>query len=190
MVFAAVLLLLFTPLLIAIAVAVRLTSRGPVIFLAMRLGEGGKTIMVRRFRTMYLDATEEDRYLMSESSGALFKIRNDPRVTPFGRWLRRTSMDELPQLLSVLGGDISLVGPPALRPNEIARFEDTGRQLLRLRPGITGPWQLRGLSRDLAEPEELVRIDYLYAQRWSLRYDLKLLAQSAAAIVREVQYER
>jgi exopolysaccharide biosynthesis polyprenyl glycosylphosphotransferase len=178
------LLLLFGPVLLAVALSVRLTSRGPVLFRQVRVGRDGREFRIFKFRSMYVDAEArlaELRHL-NEHDGVLFKIRDDPRVTPVGRWLRRFSLDELPQLLNVLSGQMSLVGPRPPLPQEVAAYADDVRRRLAVKPGMTGLWQVSGRS-DLPW-EEAVRLDLRYVENWSLSLDLVILLRTMTAVVR------
>ncbi|HEY9475678.1 MAG TPA: sugar transferase [Mycobacteriales bacterium] len=176
-------LLLLCPLLLAVVAAIRLSSTGPALFGQSRCGRGGERFRMYKFRTMYPDAEARlaDLAHRNESDGLLFKIRDDPRVTPLGRLLRRTSIDELPQLLNVLRGQMSLVGP---RPLPVVDSDLTGDARMRLlvRPGITGLWQVSGRSR-LSWPET-VRLDLYYVQNWSIGLDLLILLRTAGAVFR------
>ncbi|GGQ41486.1 sugar transferase [Couchioplanes azureus] len=178
------LLVLFGPLLLTVALCVRLTSRGPVLFRQVRVGRDGSPFRIFKFRSMYVDAEArlaELRHL-NEHDGVLFKIRDDPRVTPVGRWLRRLSLDELPQLLNVLSGQMSLVGPRPPLPSEVAAYADDVRRRLAVKPGMTGLWQVSGRS-DLPW-EEAVRLDLRYVENWSLSLDLVILLRTMTAVVR------
>ncbi|ROP31868.1 Undecaprenyl-phosphate galactose phosphotransferase WbaP/exopolysaccharide biosynthesis polyprenyl glycosylphosphotransferase [Couchioplanes caeruleus] len=178
------LLVLFGPLLLTVALCVRLTSRGPVLFRQVRVGRDGSRFRIFKFRSMYVDAEArlaELRHL-NEHDGVLFKIRDDPRVTPVGRWLRRFSLDELPQLLNVLSGQMSLVGPRPPLPSEVAAYADDVRRRLAVKPGMTGLWQVSGRS-DLPW-EEAVRLDLRYVENWSLSLDLVILLRTMTAVVR------
>jgi exopolysaccharide biosynthesis polyprenyl glycosylphosphotransferase len=182
---AAAALVLLAPLLIVVALLVKLTSPGPVLFRQERVGLGGRTFRMRKFRTMTEDAEErlgELEHLNEHAGGPLFKIREDPRVTPVGRVLRRWSLDELPQLLDVLGGSMSLVGPrpPLLR--EVEQYESDVRRRLLVKPGITGLWQVSGRS-DLSW-EESVRIDLSYVENWHLGLDLSIVLRTVWAVLR------
>jgi exopolysaccharide biosynthesis polyprenyl glycosylphosphotransferase len=181
-VLAAVGLLLLLPLFAVIAAGIKLSDRGPVFFRQARVGYGGRTFRVWKFRTMYTDA--EDRLAtlqdQNESDGLLFKIREDPRVFPFGRILRATSLDELPQLINVLFGEMSLVGPRPLPADDGDFLGDVRRRLL-VRPGITGLWQVSGRS-DLSW-DEAVRLDLYYVDNWSLAYDLSILWRTIGVVV-------
>jgi exopolysaccharide biosynthesis polyprenyl glycosylphosphotransferase len=181
---AALLILLSAPLLLALAVCVRLDSPGPVLFRQVRVGRDGREFVIVKFRTMYLDAEArlaELRHL-NEYDGVLFKIRNDPRVTRMGRWLRRLSLDELPQLFNVVRGQMSLVGPRPPLPEEVAGYPDDMRRRLAVKPGMTGLWQVSGRS-DLPW-EEAVRLDLRYVENWSLSLDLVILMRTLSAVLR------
>ena len=181
---ALMLLVLFGPVLLAVALCVRITSRGPVLFRQVRVGRDGGEFRIFKFRSMYVDAEArlaELRHL-NEHDGVLFKIRDDPRVTPVGRWLRRFSLDELPQLLNVLAGQMSLVGPRPPLPQEVAAYADDVRRRLAVKPGMTGLWQVSGRS-DLSW-EEAVRLDLRYVENWSLSLDLVILLRTMTAVVR------
>jgi exopolysaccharide biosynthesis polyprenyl glycosylphosphotransferase len=181
-VFAFAVLLLLLPVLLVIALAVRIGDRGPALFRQVRVGKDGQSFVLYKFRTMVVDAEQRKSHLeaMNESGGVLFKIRDDPRVTPVGRWLRRYSLDELPQLLNVLRGDMSLVGPrPALRA-EVDEYGHDMRRRLRVKPGITGLWQVNGRS-DLSW-EEAVRLDVRYVENWSFVLDLQILWKTFSAV--------
>jgi exopolysaccharide biosynthesis polyprenyl glycosylphosphotransferase len=172
------------PLLAAIGVAVKLTSPGPVLFRQTRIGLGGQPFFITKFRTMTSGADGAKASLLdvNEGDGPMFKIRSDPRVTPFGGFLRRTSLDELPQLLNVLVGQMSLVGPRPLVPEESACFDGWAARRFEVKPGMTGLWQVSGRS-DLPF-EELRQLDYAYATSWSLWWDLKILWQTPASVLR------
>lgn len=181
---ALLLLILFAPVLLTVALCVRLTSRGPVLFRQVRVGRDGQKFRIFKFRSMYVDAEarlSELRHL-NEHDGVLFKIRDDPRVTPVGQWLRRFSLDELPQLLNVLSGRMSLVGPRPPLPTEVAAYADDVRRRLAVKPGMTGLWQVSGRS-DLSW-EEAVRLDLRYVENWSLSLDLVILLRTMTAVVR------
>ena len=180
---AAVLLILLSPVLLVIAALVRLTP-GPAIFRQERVGRGGKPFEIYKFRTMYVDAEARLAELrdLNETDGELFKMRQDPRVTPHGRWLRRLSLDELPQLVNVLKGDMSLVGPRPPLAREVANYPSDMRRRLVVKPGLTGLWQVSGRS-DLSW-EESIRLDLSYVENWSLAMDLAILTRTVAAVVR------
>ncbi|GAA3224874.1 exopolysaccharide biosynthesis polyprenyl glycosylphosphotransferase [Dactylosporangium siamense] len=181
---AVVLLVALSPLLAGLALAVRAESRGPVLFRQVRVGKDGREFVIVKFRTMHLDAEArlaELRHL-NEVGGALFKLRNDPRVTRVGRLLRKFSLDELPQLLNVLGGSMSLVGPRPPLPEEVAVYPDDARRRLAVRPGMTGLWQVSGRS-DLSW-DEAVRLDLQYVENWSLSLDLVIMLRTLSAVTR------
>jgi exopolysaccharide biosynthesis polyprenyl glycosylphosphotransferase len=177
-------LLLLSPLLAAIAAAIKLTSRGPVLFSQERIGRGHAPFRMHKFRTMVegADALEPDIRHLNEAQDPMFKIAEDPRVTRVGRLLRRTSLDELPQLWNVLRGEMSLVGPRPLVPREDAQVIGRHRARLDLSPGLTGPWQV--LGRTNIPFSEMVKLDYRYVADWSLWNDVKLLLRTAPVVLR------
>ncbi|MEV5575726.1 sugar transferase [Spirillospora sp. NPDC052269] len=177
-------LLVLSPLMLTVAAAVKLTDRGPVLFRQVRVGRGGREFTVLKFRTMVVDAENRKAELMddNEHDGVLFKIRSDPRVTRVGRLLRRYSLDELPQLINVLRGEMSLVGPRPPLPEEVARYGGDVYRRLVVRPGLTGLWQVSGRS-DLSW-EESVRLDLRYVENWSLAMDLQIMWKTWSAVVR------
>ncbi len=179
---AAVLLLLTSPLMLALWAAVRLDTRGPGFFVQTRVGQDGKPFRMVKLRTMHPDAEALLEALVeeNESDGVLFKIRRDPRVTRVGSWLRRSSLDELPQLFNVLLGQMSLVGPRPALPDEVAGYDAVARRRLVVKPGITGLWQVSGRS-DLLWDESL-RLDLYYADNWRLIDDLTIAARTVAAV--------
>jgi exopolysaccharide biosynthesis polyprenyl glycosylphosphotransferase len=181
---AALAILLIAPVLAVIAVAVRCTSPGPVLYRQERVGAHGRVYTMLKFRSMSVDADARLHELLArnEGHGLLFKIRDDPRVTPVGRWLRRFSLDELPQLFNVLTGSMSLVGPRPPLPHEVEHYDSSIRRRLLVKPGLTGLWQISGRS-DLSW-EESVRLDLRYVENWSLALDLLILWKTAAAVVR------
>ena len=182
---AASILLVAAPLLIAVAIAVRLTSPGPALFRQTRVGVRGETFTMLKFRSMHVDAEARlaaVRDLNENADGLLFKIRHDPRVTRVGKLLRRYSLDEFPQLLNVIKGDMSLVGPRPPLPSEVELYPDDVRRRLLVKPGVTGLWQVSGRS-DLTW-EESVRLDLRYVENWSLFYDFAILWQTASAVLR------
>ncbi len=179
-------LVVLAPVLAAIAVAVKLDSRGPVFFRQERLGSNGRPFHILKFRSMVQDAEAQrmglaDRNEM-EGSGPLFKMKNDPRVTRTGRFLRKTSLDELPQLFNVLSGDMSVVGPRPFVTHEAVQIQGWGRKRLDIKPGITGLWQVRG--RNDVPFDEMVRLDYMYVTNWSLWWDIRLILQTVPRVLR------
>ena len=175
-------LLVLAPLLAGIALVIALRDGRPVLFRQARVGKDGHHFSVYKFRTMVVDAELKKAVLASQNdgNGLLFKVRNDPRVTRTGVWLRRWSLDELPQLFNVLKGDMSLVGPRPPLPDEVARYTDYVRRRLVVKPGITGLWQVSGRS-DLPW-EEAVRLDLRYVENWSLILDMQILWKSCPAV--------
>jgi exopolysaccharide biosynthesis polyprenyl glycosylphosphotransferase len=180
---AAVTLLALAPLLLLIAAAIRLESAGPVVFRQTRVGRGGRHFTLFKFRSMVVDAEARLEALRhrNEVDGPIFKMREDPRVTRVGRWLRRTSLDELPQLLNVLLGDMSLVGPRPAVPSEVAQYAAWQRARLEAIPGITGLWQVSGRSQ--LSFEEMVRLDIEYVERRSLLLDLAILLRTVPVVL-------
>jgi exopolysaccharide biosynthesis polyprenyl glycosylphosphotransferase len=181
---AAAALLLLAPLLAGIALAIKLSDGGPVIFRQTRVGKDGHPFMVCKFRTMVVDAEQRKAALAAdnEGDGLLFKVRNDPRITAVGRWLRKYSLDELPQLWNVLKGDMSLVGPRPALPAEADLYGSYVRRRLVVKPGITGLWQVSGRS-DLPW-DEAVRLDLRYVENWSLALDLQILWKTWSAVLK------
>jgi len=177
-------LVVLLPLLLLIAIGVRLSSPGPALFKQVRVGRNGEHFCVWKFRSMHVDAEErlEELRAWNEHDGVLFKLRKDPRVTPFGRWLRAYSLDELPQLVNVLQGHMSLVGPRPPLPDEVNRYVGHTRRRLLVKPGITGLWQVSGRS-DLSW-EDTVRLDLQYVENWSLGLDLTVLAKTVSTVLR------
>jgi exopolysaccharide biosynthesis polyprenyl glycosylphosphotransferase len=177
-----VILVMISPLMLAIALAIRLTSPGPVIYRSRRPGVGGVPFDCLKFRTMLQDAELQQGELedLNEAGGAIFKIRDDPRVTPVGKILRRLSLDELPQLLNVLNGQMSLVGPRPLPQRDFDQLEEWHKKRYLVLPGITGLWQVSGRS-DL-DFDDMVRLDFLYLERWSVSLDMSILVKTIPAV--------
>ena len=176
---AVVLLVILAPALLMIALLIKADSPGPIFFRQRRIGRDGKAFSMLKFRTMVegADARKPALLHLNEAATGLFKIEQDPRVTHIGRHLRARSMDELPQLLQVVTGTMSLVGPRPLVPEEDAQISGDGRGRLQMRPGITGVWQVAGAS---AIPiDEMARLDRIYVEEWSPLLDLKLLLRTA-----------
>jgi exopolysaccharide biosynthesis polyprenyl glycosylphosphotransferase len=181
---AAFALFVFLPLLAVLALFIKLDSRGPILFRQKRVGQHGNEFNVLKFRTMVVDADKMLSQLstLNESDGLLFKMRSDPRVTRVGRFLRKYSLDELPQFVNVLRGDMSLVGPRPPLPSEVAQYDgDVARRLL-VKPGITGLWQVSGRS-DLSW-EDGIRLDLFYVENWSLASDLTILWKTLGAVIK------
>lgn len=196
--FASVFLAVFSPVYAIISLGIKFDSRGPVIYKNERVGRSGRVFLLWKFRTMYAElctsennqqALEYERKLIEEQSvkeGPIYKIKDDPRVTPFGAFLRKTSLDELPQFVNVLKGDMSVVGPRPHQPREVEGYENKHYKLLSVKPGITGLAQISGRS-DLSFEEE-VRYDMYYIEHWSFREDIRIIVQTpfAMLISREV----
>jgi exopolysaccharide biosynthesis polyprenyl glycosylphosphotransferase len=176
-------LVIGAPLMLGIALMVRLSSPGPVLFRQRRVGAQERGFTIFKFRTMVVNADAQRDGLLAhnEADGLLFKMRRDPRVTKVGRLLRRTSLDELPQLFNVLRGEMSLVGPRPALPEETTRYAELQRGRLRVKPGVTGLWQVNG-RHDLAF-EDYVRYDLFYVENWSLTMDLYILAKTIPALL-------
>ena len=189
-------LIILSPILVAIAFIIKLGSKGPVMFRQERVGMDGRIFLCYKFRTMYADAddaTHREAYKQNiegvveanageEHAPVFGKVKNDPRVTTAGRWLRRSSLDELPQLLNVLVGDMSIVGPRPPIPYEVEEYDIWHRKRLDMKPGITGLWQVSGRNR--LTFEEMVRIDLFYIENWSLWLDLKIILLTLPAVMR------
>jgi lipopolysaccharide/colanic/teichoic acid biosynthesis glycosyltransferase len=180
---AAIGLLAMAPLLVTIAVAIKLDSRGPVFFRQLRVGKHGEHFHILKFRTMVPDAEAMKDSLqdLNEAQEGLFKIAADPRVTRTGRFLRKSALDELPQLLNIIKGEMSLVGPRPLVIEEDANVEGWHRRRLELLPGMTGHWQILGPAR--VPLREMVAIDYLYVANWSLWTDVKILLRTIPHVI-------
>jgi len=181
---ATLLLFVLSPVMLVAALAIKLTSRGPIFYSSQRPGIGGRTFPCMKFRTMVAGAERlQDRLEEhNEVGGAIFKMREDPRVTAVGRFLRRWSFDELPQLFNVLRGEMSLVGPRPLPQRDYDRLEDWHRKRYLVLPGMTGLWQVSGRSE--LDFDELVRLDFLYLERWSVFLDLTILLKTIPAVIR------
>ena len=179
---AAVFLVLCAPVMALIALVIRLDSPGPIIYRQVRVGKNGRSFVFLKFRSMFCDAEErlEELQAMNEAQGPLFKIRRDPRVTRVGRLLRRSSLDELPQLWNVLRGDMSLVGPRPPLPSEVERYEPWQRSRLSVTPGLTGLWQVNG--RSTLDFAAMVQLDLEYIEHWSVLLDLKILLQTVPVV--------
>lgn len=177
-----VMFLVALPIILTAALAVRLTSAGPAFFAQRRVGRGGEEFTMWKLRSMVVNAEAQvaDLAASSDGNGMLFKMRTDPRVTPVGGLLRRLSMDELPQLWNVVKGDMSLVGPRPPLPHEYEQYHDATHRRLRVKPGLTGLWQVSGRS-DLPW-EESVRLDLRYVDNWSPAMDLQILWKTIRAV--------
>ena len=180
---ALLIMVLTLPIQIFTAFAIALSSRGPVFFRQIRVGKDGELFEVLKFRTMYQDAEERKAELMehNEMDGPLFKMKNDPRITPVGRILRKLSIDELPQLFCVLIGSMSMVGPRPALPSEVEQWDDDVRDRLRVPPGLTGMWQVSGRSD--SSFEQYKRMDLYYVDNWSLLHDVKICARTVSVVL-------
>ena len=173
----------FAPVFLFLACAVKLTSRGPAFYRWRVVGKHGRPFLGFKFRTMQENADElkEQLEAQNEMSGPVFKISNDPRVTKVGAWMRRYSLDELPQLCSVLKGDMSLVGPRPPLATEYARFSEFQKQKLAVKPGITCLWQINGRNQ-VSDFDEWVKLDLEYIRKWSLGLDARIVLRTVAAV--------
>ena len=177
-------LILLSPLFIIIALIIKLSSPGPVFFVQTRVGQYGRPFRFYKFRSMYLDAEKRKKDLLAQNQsadGVIFKMKNDPRITPIGKILRRTSMDELPQFLNVLFNDMSLVGPRPPVPSEVQMYTLDERKRLNVKPGLTCLWQISGRS-DVPFKQQ-VSLDKEYIRSWSLKQDLWILLRTIPAIL-------
>jgi exopolysaccharide biosynthesis polyprenyl glycosylphosphotransferase len=174
---------LLSPLLIVVAVVIKLTSPGPVLFAQERVGMNKRLFKLYKFRSMYVDAEKRRRELehLNEMDGPVFKIKNDPRVTPIGRFIRKTSIDELPQLVNVLRGQMSLVGPRPPLLAEVDRYDWLYRRRLSIKPGITCLWQISG--RNEITFKQWMEMDKQYIDNWTLWLDIKILAKTIPAVL-------
>jgi len=182
-VLATIAVLMFLPILVVIALAIKLDSSGPVLYRQERVGKNGQRFWMLKFRSMRQDADQllDALRAQNEATGPLFKMRQDPRVTRTGRVLRRLSLDELPQLLNVLRGEMSLVGPRPPLPSEVEAYEDWQHGRLRAVPGITGLWQVSGRSE--VPFHDMVRLDLHYIRNWSLKLDIEILLRTLPAVL-------
>lgn len=171
------------PVMIATAIAIRLESKGPVFFKQARAGRNGRTFTMLKFRSMVTDAEKIKAQLahLNEMDGPVFKIQRDPRITRVGRFIRKTSIDELPQLLNIIAGDMSMVGPRPPLPSEVDQYEPWQRRRLSVKPGLTGLWQVSG--RNQVDFEEWMQLDLKYIDDWSLWLDIKILFRTVPAVL-------
>lgn len=175
----------FSMVMIPVAIAIKLTSPGPVFFRQQRAGLNGKPFTMLKFRTMVTNAEQlkQELAVLNEMTGPVFKVTNDPRVTPIGKWLRKMSIDEFPQLINVLLGEMSLVGPRPLPLDEVARFDDMAhRRRLSVKPGLTCTWQVSGRNK-VSDFREWVRLDLEYIDNWSLWLDIKILLRTIPVVL-------
>jgi len=174
---------LLSPLFLFVTLLIKLTSSGPIFFKQKRIGLNGREFVLYKFRTMYKDAEKQQKMLeaLNEMDGPVFKIRKDPRITPVGKFLRKFSIDELPQLFNVFIGHMSLIGPRPPLPNEVIQYETWQRRRLSMRPGITCLWQISG--RNEIDFEEWMRLDLEYLDNWSLWVDIKILVKTIPVVL-------
>lgn len=177
----ALITLLFTPF---VALAIKLESKGPVFFSQVRIGKNGRRFKMYKFRSMYIDAEERKKELMAQNEvkGLMFKMDNDPRITKVGQFIRKTSIDELPQFFNVLKGDMSLVGTRPPTVDEFEQYNIYYRRRLGITPGLTGMWQVSGRS-DIKDFDDVVKLDLKYIDEWSLRQDVKILIQTVGVVL-------
>jgi exopolysaccharide biosynthesis polyprenyl glycosylphosphotransferase len=175
--------IILAPIFLLIAIAIKVDSAGPVFFKQVRIGRGGKPFVCYKFRSMREGADRELDKLadLNEATGPLFKIKNDPRLTRMGRFFRRTSLDEFPQIINVLRGEMSLVGPRPPLPREVAQYEDWHKKRLEVAPGMSGLWQVSG--RSLLTFDEMVMLDLFYIENWSLTLDLKIMLRTVPSVL-------
>jgi lipopolysaccharide/colanic/teichoic acid biosynthesis glycosyltransferase len=183
LVVSAAVIVLLLPLWLLIALAIKLTSRGSILYRDRRIGLAEHEFGMLKFRTMYRDAAQQQQALetQNEAGGALFKIRDDPRVTPVGKLLRRFSLDEAPQVLNVLWGEMSLVGPRPLPVRDYGLLDEWHRKRYLVLPGMTGLWQISG--RSSLTFDDLVRLDFYYLENWSVWLDITILAKTLPAVL-------
>ena len=181
----ALLLLVLSPVLLLVSLVIKVTSPGPVFFTHERVGQDGKPFRMLKFRSMVVNADAQLKKLLEEQGTAdkpLFKVENDPRITPIGRFIRRYSIDELPQLFNSLVGSMSLVGPRPQVAGEVALYDDKAFRRLMVKPGLTGLWQVSGRS-DLSW-EDAIRLDLYYVENWSLTGDLMIMFKTFKAVLK------
>lgn len=177
-------ILIISPMLLTIAILIKLTSKGPILFKQKRVGQHGKEFYIYKFRSMYIDAEErlEELKKYNQTNELMFKMYNDPRITKVGKFLRKYSLDELPQLINVIKGEMSLVGFRPPLPSEVARYRSWHYVRFAMMPGLTGPWQTSGRSR-IEKFDQVINIEYEYAKNWSLAKDIKILFKTIPVIL-------
>lgn len=177
-------LLLTSIIFVPVAIAIKLDSPGPIFFTQLRVGLNGKAFRIWKFRSMVSDAEYLKHKVENQAEGFIFKNENDPRVTRVGKFLRRTSLDEFPQFLNVLIGDMSLVGTRPPTSDEVLHYQPYHWQRLQVKPGITGEWQANGRA-NVNNFEDIVEMDILYQQKWSVLYDLQLIWKTMVAVLKK-----
>lgn len=177
-------LIIISPILLAISIAIKLNSKGPVLFKQKRIGQYGKEFYMYKFRTMYEDAEEKLEELkdLNETNELMFKMFDDPRITGIGKILRKYSLDEFPQLINVLKGEMSLVGFRPPLPSEVANYKSWHYVRFAMMPGLTGPWQVNGRSK-IKKFDEVINMEYEYAKNWSLAKDIKILLKTVPVVL-------
>jgi exopolysaccharide biosynthesis polyprenyl glycosylphosphotransferase len=167
-----------------VALAIKIESQGPVFFSQQRIGESGRAFCIWKFRTMSLNADLQKALIegQNEMKGAIFKVKNDPRVTVVGKFLRKTSLDELPQFWNVLKGDMSLVGTRPPTPDEVAKYENWHRRRISIKPGMTGLWQVSGRNQ-IDNFDDVVKLDLQYIDNWSVGLDLRILLKTVWVVL-------
>jgi lipopolysaccharide/colanic/teichoic acid biosynthesis glycosyltransferase len=182
--FSLVMLTILLPLFLVLALLVKLTSKGPVFYASIRIGRCGKPFRFLKFRTMYQDADKrlDDLMAKNEKDGPIFKMKMDPRTTPLGRFMRKYSLDEIPQLLHVVRGEMSMVGPRPPVPREVEQYDEFARERLTIKPGMTCYWQIQGRSN--LSFEEWMELDHKYMQEMSFWTDVKILVQTPLAVIK------
>lgn len=183
-VFSVAAIIILLPLFIIVAVIIKLDSKGPVLFIQKRCGKDGKIFKMYKFRSMCMDAEEklDQIHHLNDVEEPLFKIKDDPRLTRVGRFLRRTSIDELPQLINIIKGDMSLVGPRPPLPSEVEKYNSWQKLRLSVKPGLTGLWQISGRSN--LGFDEMVRLDLKYIAERNLVYDIKIIIKTIPAVLK------
>ncbi len=181
--FSCLILIVISPLLLVVAIAIKLDSRGPVFYSSERIGKKGRVFRCTKFRTMVLDAEQRraDVMHMNEREGVLFKISNDPRVTRLGRFLRKYSLDELPQFYNVLRGDMSIVGPRPPLASEVKEYKLSNLRRLDVTPGITGLWQVQ--ARQDPSFDSYISLDVAYIENWSIWLDIKIILRTIGVVL-------
>jgi exopolysaccharide biosynthesis polyprenyl glycosylphosphotransferase len=166
-----------------LAVIIKLTSKGPVFFRQVRVGRNGKRFIIYKFRTMYMNAEDRKKELLAQNEldGAVFKIKNDPRITPIGKYIRRFSIDEFPQFINVIKGEMSIVGTRPPTPEEVSQYEKWHYRRISIKPGITGLWQVSGRNK-ISNFDEIVRLDLAYIDKWSMWLDFKIIIKTIFVI--------
>ena len=167
---------------VPLAIAIKLDDSGPIFYSQIRCGVNGKAFRIWKFRSMCTDAEQKKHLVENEATGHIFKNENDPRITRVGKFIRKTSLDEFPQFLNVLLGQMSLVGTRPPTPGEVENYNEHHRLRLKVKPGITGEWQVKGRS-SVKDFEDIVSLDLNYQQKWSIWYDIKLILQTVRVVL-------